>query len=93
MSRYDIDTLIERCRKMNLTELTEYLRSESEAMRKVRTTSDDAHRYKELLCELVNFVTGEPRLVSSYNKAYIKEAVAHLVLANELSQDILQYLE
>lgn len=93
MSRYDIDNLIERCRRMGLTELTEYLMSEVEAMRKVRTNSDDAHRYKELLNELGNFIAGEPRLVSSYNKAYIKEAVAHLVLLNELSQDILQYLE
>lgn len=93
LDRYDIRSLIERCQKMDLAELMEYLRNEIKLLSCIKNKPDDIQRYKSLVVELEAVVTGEPRLVSDYNKEYIKTVIQHFVLENKMSEDLLKYLE
>lgn len=93
LDRYDIRSLIERCQKMDLVDLMEYLRSEIKLLSHINNKSEDIQRYKNLVVELEAVVTGEPRLVSDYNKEYIKAIIQHFVLENKMNGDILKYLE
>lgn len=90
--KYDIRRLIERCQKMDLLELIEFLRKEIKSMHNIKK-SEDTQRYKSLLVELEAFLTGEPRLVSDINKEYIRAVIQHFVLENKMNEEILQYLE
>lgn len=93
LDRYDIRSLIERCQKMDLVDLMEYLRSEIKLLSHINNKSEDIQRYKNLVVELEAVVTSEPRLVSDYNKEYIKAIIQHFVLENKMNGDILRYLE
>lgn len=92
MDRYDIGRFVERCQKMDLLELMEYLRKEIQSLH-IKNNSDNIQRYKSLLIELEAFITGEPRLVSDYNKEYIKAIIQHFVLESKMSEDLLKHLE
>lgn len=93
LDRYDVRRLVEKCQKMDLMELMEYLRNEIKHLSCIKKQSDDIQRYKSLVLELEEFITGEPRLVTDYNKEYIKTIIQHFVLENKMSEDILKYLE
>lgn len=91
--RYDVRRLVEKCQKMDLIELIEYLKDEIKLLLRIKDKSDDIQRYKSLAVELETFITGEPRLVADYNKEYIKAVIQHFVLENKMSEDLLKYLE
>lgn len=92
-NRYDVKRLVEKCQKMDLAELMEYLRNEIKLLSCTKNQSDDIQRYRSLIIDLEAVVTGEPRLVSDYNKEYIKAVVQSFVLENKMSEDLLKYLE
>lgn len=93
LDRYDIRRLVEKCQKMDLMELMEYLRNEIKLLSCTKKKSDDIQRYKSFVVELEAVITGEPRLVSDYNKEYIKTVIQRFVLENKISEDLLKYLE